>query len=47
MIIFAVCYFFALFFKIIVVGEEDFIGHITLTECGETGGYFNACYNVW
>ena len=47
MVIGATCYFFALFFKIIVVGEEDFIGHIVLSYCDEAGGYYNACYSGW
>ena len=41
------CYFFAMFFKIIVVAEEDFEGHITLSFCDNAGGYFAACYDSW
>lgn len=41
------CYFFAMFFKIIVVGEEDFEGHITLSFCDNAGGYFAACHDSW
>jgi hypothetical protein len=36
-----------MFFKIIVVGEEDFEGHVTLSFCDNAGGFFVACYDGW
>lgn len=47
LVITCTCYFFAMFFKIIVVGEEDFEGHITLSFCDNAGGYFVACFDGW
>ena len=47
LVIACTCYFFAMFFKIILVGEEDFLGHITLSFCDNAGGYFEACNESW
>ena len=46
-VIASVMYFFAMFFKIILEGEEDFEGHRVLTVCGQADGYFSACFNGW
>jgi hypothetical protein len=46
-VILVTCYFFAVIFKIIISGEEDFIGHYVLTFCDSAGGYYAACFGGW
>jgi len=36
-----------MFFRITIEGELDLIGHIVMTECLESGGYFPGCNNTW
>ena len=46
-VIASVMYFFALFFKIVLEAEEDFEGHIVLTDCGQAIGFYPACFGSW
>jgi len=34
-------------FKVILEIQEDILGHVTLTECGNAYGYFKACYSFY
>ena len=47
MVIISLAYFSAMFFKIVIEIEEDWFGHIVMTECDDAGGYFKACYDLW
>ena len=42
-----ISYFFGMFLRITIEAELDFIGHVVLTECEESGGYFAACFETW
>jgi hypothetical protein len=46
-VIICVSYFFGMAIRILIEAELDFVGHIVLTECYQSGGWFAGCYDSW